>query len=155
MNQIIIALAIAAAGFGAGWQTNGWRLNEKIAEAKAEQLQTDKKALADMTEERDQKADKLSTIDQTYTSQLTKARNETKRLNSCIADGTCGLRIHATIPACTTETTQGGSVDSGTSATLAPSAQRAYSALLDGINTTEITLAACQESLGVFVKEPR
>lgn len=47
------AVLVAAIGFGAGWQTNGWRLNTELSEQKAaraeEKAKASDAALADLT----------------------------------------------------------------------------------------------------------
>ena len=158
--QIIIALAIAAASAFGGWTTNGWRLGAEIQTLKAEhskavaQAETQTRLqLAILTNERDAKATRLAEVDATYTAQLTKARYENKTLAARLAAGTTGLRISATCPTTPAQdagVAQSGGVDSPASAVLDASARSAYSALRDGITTTETTLAACQKSLAQF-----
>lgn len=158
--QIIIVLAIAAASALGGWIVNGWRLGTEIQALKAKHSQTISDAEAEtnrrmiaLTNERDAKATRLASVDATYTAKLTKARHENKTLADRLASGTTGLRIAATCPASPTQgagAAQSGSVDSPTGAVLDASAGSAYSALRDGITTTETTLAACQNSLAQF-----
>lgn len=56
------AIALLALSFGAGWQTNGWRMGEKIENAKAEQLAAFEKRRSELLaahaeqQERDQAA---------------------------------------------------------------------------------------------------
>lgn len=159
-NTTIIALAIAAASAFGGWTVNGWRLGTEIQELKAEHSQavadaaeeTNRRLIA-LTNERDAKATRLASVDATYTAQLTKARHENKTLADRLASGATGLRIAATCPASPTQGTgaaESSSLDSPAGAVLDASAGSAYSALRDGITTTETTLAACQKSLAQF-----
>lgn len=160
MNQILAALLIAAAGAFGGWTAQGWHLGEKIEALKADHsaaitdaVRETSRALAAMTSDRDAKADLLAAIDLKFTNQLTKARHETNAYRTCLAAGTCGLRIAATCPASGSKdatAAQSGSVDSPAGATLDAAAEQAYLALREGINTTEATLTACQKSLAVF-----
>jgi hypothetical protein len=158
--QIIIALVIAAASAFGGWTVNGWRLGTEIQALKAKHAnavadaaaETNRRLIA-LTNERDAKATRLAGIDAKYTAQLTKERHENQILADRLAAGTTGLRIAATCPASPTKGTgaaQGGSMDSPAGAVLDPIARFAYSALRDGITTTESTLAACQKSLAEF-----
>lgn len=153
-QQIIIALAIAAASALGGWTVNGWRLGTEIqaleakhANAVADAAKETNRRLIALTNERDAKATRLASVDATYTAKLTKARHENKTLADRLAAGTTGLRIAATCPA---SSAQGSGVDSPAGAILDASAGSAYSALRDGITTTETTLAACQKSLAEF-----
>ena len=155
--QIIIALAIAAASALGGWTANGWRLGAEIQALEAKhanavadaEAETNRRLIA-LTNERDAKATRLASVDAKYTAQLTKARHENKTLAHRLAAGTTGLRIAATCPASPAQGTgaaESSSLDSPAGAVLDASAKRAYSALRDGITTTETTLAACQKSL--------
>jgi prophage endopeptidase len=158
--QILIALAIAAASALGGWTANGWRFGAEIQALKAEHSKTiadaqaeANKRLITLVNERDAKATRISAIDAKYTAQLSKARNENKTLADRLADGSVRLRIAASCPDSTAEgtgTAQGSSVDSGAGAILEAPARLAYTALVDGIITTENTLAACQKSLAEF-----
>ena len=165
MNQILAALLIAAAGAFGGWTAQGWHLGEKIEALKADHsaaitdaVRETSRALAAMTSDRDAKADLLAAIDLKFTTQLTKARHESKVLAARLAAGTAGLRIAATCPAVDSKGTgeaQGGSLDSGAAAVLTPAAERSYLALRENIIATENKLTACQESLAVFIQPPQ
>lgn len=155
--QILVPLVIGIASAFGGWTVNGWRLGTEIQELKAKHSQAvadaaeeTNRRLITMTNERDAKATRLFEVDATYTAQLTKARHENKTLADRLAAGTTGLRIAAACPSTPAQdagTAQGSGVDSPTGAVLDASAGSAYSALRDGITTTETTLAACQKSL--------
>ena len=160
MTDLIIALVLILAGFGAGWETNGWRLGAEVQTLKTEHLQTvaDAQKAANehelqLVKQRDALADQVSQIDQDSTAQLQKAQNENQTLRANIASGAVRLRIAASCPASTVSGTgpaQGPGVDSGTGATLDAAAGQAYSALHDGITVTETRLTACQEVLAKF-----
>lgn len=160
MNQILAALLIAAAGAFGGWTAQGWHLGEKIealkaghAQEVADAVRVSNQALINMVNDRDAKAVLLAAIDLKFTTQLTKANNETNRYRACLAAGTCGLRITATCPTPDPKATglaEGGSVDSGAGAVLDTAAEQAYSALRSGIDRTEAKLGACQASLKNF-----
>lgn len=160
MANLIISLVIAACGFFAGWQINGWRMDVDIQTLKAEhsqeQVQLANKAAAQqaqMLKARDALADKLSALDAEYTTQLTKARHDNQTLRDRLAAGSVGLRIDAVCPSAATGATQsaqGGSVDLAAGAELSAAAGSAYSALRENIITTEVTLAVCQNALARF-----
>jgi prophage endopeptidase len=158
--KLLISLLIALAGFGAGWASNGWRLGEEVQSLKTQHEKTIADAehannmhLIALVNEHDAKAARLAAIDQETTDQLTKAQHENKTLAARLAAGTVGLRIAATCPASAPggpEAAQGTGVGAGASATLDATAGRAYSALREGIATTEGKLTACQRMLAEF-----
>ena len=160
MTQLIIYLAILLAGFGAGWETNGWRMGTEVQTLKTEHAQTvaDAQAAANKHEiqlvnQRDALAEQVSQIDQAGTAQLQKAQDENQTLRTRIASGAVRLRIAASCPTGTqsgTGSTQSPGVDTGTGATLDASAGQAYSDLRSGITVTETRLTACQEVLAKF-----
>lgn len=160
MANLLIALAIALAGFVSGWSANGWRMGVQVEALKAKHqksvadaAQESNRRLISMTNDRDAKAERLAAVDKTYTDQLTKARHENQVLSDRLAAGTVGLRIAATCAARTTGIAQGsqsGSVDSGAGAVLDPIARSTYSALRANIIATETTLKACQQALAEF-----
>ena len=154
-----VKLAIAAVIFGLGLTANGWRLGTEIAKLERDHTQAvsdaataGARALARMTEDRDRKAIDLTVAADANRTKSRKAENETNRLRTCIADGTCGLRIRAT---CDTTTPQdpgaatGPGVDTGGGARLDPAAGRAYTALREGIDHTQEVLRACQSELRI------
>lgn len=152
-----VAAGVLAATFGAGWFAQGWRLDAKadrVARVQAEAMATaNASALAlqkTLDNERDAQAQRLAVIDDEQTKNLKAANDETKRLATCVANGTCGLRVNVIGPACAGAVPQaqsGGGLDSGTGARLAPAAERGYFALRDGIANAQTKLAACQASL--------
>lgn len=160
MNNLIVSIVIALAGFAGGWVSNGWRLGGEIqtlladhAREKSDQAEAFNQRRTAMVQERDVLAERLHLIDTTKTAQLTKARNENQALADRLAAGAVGLRIDAT---CTSagagqaQSAEGGSLDSPAGAQLTSTAGRAYSALRDSITATEVTLQACQGALSTF-----
>lgn len=150
----LIALCVAFAG---GWTVEHWRggvalaaLQSKhskaLADESAKTLDAQKKldVLADAQRAR------VAGIDDKQTQALKVAQDETQRLRSCIADGTCGLRIRAQCPkpaAIVPGATAGTSVDTATSAELDPTARQDYFALRSAIDLTQRQLSACQQIL--------
>ena len=160
MNNLIISIVIALAGFFAGWQSNGWRLGMEIQSIKAQhsaelvqQANEASSKKATLEKVRDALADKLAVLDAEYTAQLSKARHDNQTLRNRLASGTVGLRIDATCPSAGTgsaQSAQGGGVDSDSGAVLSAAAGQAYLDLRDNITTTEVTLQACQGALAEF-----
>jgi prophage endopeptidase len=136
------ALALAAA-CAAGWAANGWRLNAKHTE---QDLARTKEALR-LIEQRDALGERLAAQNDKHLEELGKAQYETNRLRTCLADGTCGLRIvEGACPAMPGPSASSG-VDSGTGAGPSTVAGQAYIALREGIDLTEAKLNACQVEL--------
>lgn len=160
MNNLIISMTIALAGFAGGWVSNGWRLGVEIqalhadhAREKSDQAEAFNQRRAAMVKERDALAERLHLVDTTKTAQLTKARNENQALADRIAAGAVGLRIDATCAGTGSgeaQSAEGGSVDSPAGAKLSAAAGQTYLGLRDNITTTEVTLAACQGVLAEF-----
>lgn len=159
INKLYIYAAAAAITFGAGWAVNGWRMGSKLDAFKAEQSQAVAAANASalalqktLDNERDGKALELAAIDGKYTGQLKEATDETNRLQRCISNGTCGLRVNtirAACPSAVPGAPAAVSVDIGAGTELAPAARQDYFSLRTGINRQAAKLAACQESLSV------
>lgn len=161
MNLTAIKVAILAVCFGAGWAANGWRLDARIKSINADHANavTDanervRVAQADLQTERDRKTDQVAVIDVEQTVQLRKAQNETDRLRTCVANGTCGLRVNvvgpANCPANVPITDATSSVDHGAGARLAPDAEQAYWGLRVGMMRAQAKLTACQQTLNVW-----
>lgn len=145
----IVALVVGVAAFGGGYKVADWRLMGQYTAEKLKASQEAAKALADMTDERDKLAGKLSAANDLHTTELRKAQNETNSLRDRLRDGSIGLRIAATCPAprLGPQTSSGARVDIGTGAELGEVARRAYFALRDGIDRASAQLAACQDEL--------
>lgn len=81
-----------------------------------------------------------------YLAQIKEAEDETQKLRSCLADGTCGLRIRATCP--TVPKTPGDTTGAeAVTARLDPAAERSYTALLSGIKKFQAMYALCIKDL--------
>lgn len=155
--KLAIAGAALAGAFTAGLMVSNWRNGARLADLKAEYAQqvaaaargtlAAQRALDDV---RDAQAARVAKIDADQTELLRLANDETERLRSCIADGTCGLRIRTQCPATAASvpgTPTSARVDSGAGADLAPDARQNYFALRSAIVNTERKLAACQDIL--------
>lgn len=157
MNQIIIALAVFMAGFGAGWGVNGWRVGNQVASLKqqhaesvTEATQSSNAALVVAINRGDAMAETLSTLNDAALSELKKAQNENNTLRDSVRNRSVGLRIAATCATSNSSDAQassGASVDSGVSAELAEPARQSYFALRDAIATVQAQLGACQGEL--------
>jgi prophage endopeptidase len=157
MNQIIIALAILLAGFGAGWESNGWRMGNQVASLKQQHAETitaatqaNNTALVLAIKRNDLMVASLSTQNDAALAKLKKAQNENNSLRDSVRGGAFGLRIAATCAPSNPGNAQSGTgpgVDSGASAELADSARPAYFALRDAIATVQNQLGACQGEL--------
>lgn len=160
----MIDLRLAAAGaallaaFGAGWAVNGWRVGAEVDRLKSEHAASvataNRSALVlqqRLDAERDRQAAELAAIDAAGQARLRSAQDENDRLQRCIADGTCGLRVNVTRGACPAGTVPGAaptsSVDSGAGAELTPDARRNYFALRNGLGRVHAKLDACQDAL--------
>lgn len=141
----IVALVVGVAAFGGGYRVADWRLTGQYTAEKLEAAQTAAKALADMTDERDKLAGKLSAANDLHTNELRDAQNETNRLRDRLNAGSSGLRIAAIC--LDAQTASPARVDTGTGAELDSTARRAYFALRDGIDRASAQLAACQDEL--------
>ncbi len=94
------ALLAAAIAGACSWYAQGWRMGEQLAGVKATHAET-LQAIADKTAKASEAvrkyeagvADQLADKDATHYKELTNAQSETSRLRSCIAAGTCGVRI--------------------------------------------------------------
>lgn len=161
--RIVAAAGALALSFGAGWVTQGWRADARVATIEAERSRAVAAANAStlaaqraLDGERDRKAVELSEIDQAGTRRLNEVQDENDRLKRCVADGTCGVRIRTVTRACPAGDVPGaataGSVDLGTEAELAPDLRPLVLDLRRGIEETEVTLQKCQQSLDALTK---
>lgn len=146
--------AAAVLVFGAGWKVEEWRASDQVAQVKLDALKHERDAVdreVRLQKERDDKqhADELAVaaIDKAELERLKGAEHETEHLRTCIANGTCGLRIAAKCsprPGNVPASSAGPRVGSAGSAELDPAAGRAYLALRKGIDTVTGQLKACQ-----------
>lgn len=146
---------LVAGGFAWGWVSNGWRLGleaERVARAHAERVAAVEKAAREAEQAAQARATEAVAAAR---KKLEKSQHETARLRSCLADGSCGLRVAA--PSCSgpvPEAPEGGPLDSGADAPAPASAAPHYLALRDAIELTEAKLAGCQEALRPLVTPP-
>ena len=147
----IAALIAGLLAFAGGYKVADWRLTGQYTAEKLQVAQGAAKALADMTDDRDALAGKLSTANDQHTNELRKAQNETNRLRDRITNSSSGLRIAATCPGprLGPQTASSSSVDTGTGAELDPTARQAYFNLRRGIDQVTSQLAACQDELSL------
>lgn len=152
--KLAVALLLAVLGFGAGWTSNGWRLDAARQRDVAAERTATLAAVRAADDEREAWATRQAAIDETNSRALREAKDETSKLRDCVAAGTCGLRIAATCRrADLPGTPAGGGVDTGASPRLTADAEQAYFALRDGIVTVRAQLAACQETLTDRLKQ--
>lgn len=164
--QILLAVVIAGAGFGGGWEVKAWKDSgtlqaEKTTNAKqlADMSKRDNDALhkyiADgqaMQAQRDALQAKLTAQDAAHTKELSDAKQSEANFRACVASGKCGLRVNATCArpatvAGVSEALPGSGVDTGTGIRLTADAESGYYALRDGLARQRIQLAACQGAL--------
>ena len=92
----IVALVVGVAAFGGGYKVADWRLTGQYTAEKLEAAKTAAKALADMTDERNKLAGKLSAANDLHTTELRKAQNETNSLRDrtpCKGDGPMPVQL--------------------------------------------------------------
>lgn len=155
MNRALIALAVAAAGFAAGWAVNGWRLTSQHEAEARERATQALRQLEHVTADRDRLAGALAQSNDTQLTALKGMQDETNRLRDCLRTGRCGLRVAASCPDPTgAQGTTGTGLGAGAGARLDPDAEPAYFALREGIQRTQRKLAACQEQLTLRTASP-
>jgi hypothetical protein len=89
-----------------------------------------------------------------YLAQLESAKNETKRLQSCIDNKSCVATIRVRVPASCPAAGEGGATGASTAeAELDGAAVRAYKNLRDGIARTESDLALCIATVKRWAKK--
>lgn len=164
--RVVAAGAALVAAFGAGVVVQGWRGGAEIDRLRAQHsgavATANRTALVlqrRLDDERNAAAERLAQIDSTGTAKLREAQYETNRLQRCIADGTCGLRVRTVERACSAGDVSGaatpGRVDARAGTELAPDARSAYFDLRAGLNRMQAKLAACQDSLDTLTQIKR
>lgn len=152
--KIIGAAVLAGAAFVGGVTVEHWRSGVQLANVREAHATALAKANGE-TLEAQRKIDATAAAARAYTARvdteqtqaLKVAQDETNRLRSCIADGTCGLRIRTQCPkpaAIVPGTAASASVGIATSTELADDARQDYFALRGAIDTVQRQLAACQ-----------
>jgi len=148
-GKLIALCAALLFAFGGGYKVADWRLTGQHTAEKLEASQEAATALAAMTADRDDLAEKLAAANDKRLNYLRAAQNETNSLRDRMRDGTIGLRIAGNCPRLDArpENSPGARVDIGGGAELDTTARRAYFALRDGIDRATAQLAACQDEL--------
>lgn len=139
---------VAAAGFLAGWQVNGWRHESNAASEALNVAYARAEAIAIATAEQRKREEQMAAEDARATAEVNNARQETARLRACIDRGNgCGLRIKVQPVRCeplpSPATTPGMGAGSGEWAELDADARSAYFALRDRLPVVEQALKAC------------
>lgn len=158
-GAVVVLLAM---GTGFGWVLNGWRLEGRVADAKAETAnqaamhkadlaaisnaaaQQVTQALAKQQEAQQAVAD----LDRKHTEELKIAKEDNDRLRGDVADGRRRLQLKASCPADSRNvpgTTGAASVADGAGPRLDDSAQRDYWTLIDRIAEAKQQIAGLQQ----------
>lgn len=125
-------------------------LKAKHAEQNALQGELMRSKQQELDAERERNIQRIAAIDKEQTEQLRIEHAEINRLRTCIANGTCGLRIvGAKCPAATGVPQTGARAGVGTGAgpTVDAVVGQNYFALREAIAATERKLTACQRIL--------
>lgn len=146
-----VTLAVVAAGlvvsFGGGFTVSNWRASGQLAALKADHAQALAANIATTLAAQKKLDIRIGAIDTKETEALRVANAETDRLRTCIADGTCGLRIRAQCPATSVPRPGGARVGAGAGPELATDARQDYFTLRAAMTATERKLSACQSIL--------
>jgi hypothetical protein len=144
LNKLYLALGIAAV-VGAAWLRYDYvvkdrdELKTKLATSQAELT----KANETIELDRQERIAANETRSE-YLAQLESAKNETKRLQTCIDNKSCVATIRVRVPTSCPTADAGGAAGAATAeAELDGAAVRAYNNLRDGIARTESDLALC------------
>ena len=158
-GAVVVLLAMGA---GFGWVLNGWRLEGRVADAKAETAnqaalhkadlaaisnaaaQQVTQALAKQQEAQQAVAD----LDRKHTEELKSAKEENVRLRGDVADGRRRLQLKASCPTDSRNvpsTTGATSLADGAGPRLDDSAQRDYWTLIDRIAEAKQQIAGLQQ----------
>lgn len=157
--RALAALAVASAGFLAGWGINGWRLGAEVATVKATAAQAQAKAvgaaldqLKAATADRDAKAVALAAIDAAGSETLRRFQRENESLRGAVAAGSRVVRVRgAECPAATADlsgTPARGGVDTGGGTILGPQAGTDVLDFRADAQRVAAKLDACQSALG-------
>ncbi len=141
--RLLIAAALLAAGFGAGWTTNGWRLGEDIATYRKELAEDAAKQVTAAQEKAQARQEELDALDARYTEELSNANAEIDRLADDVAAGHRRLRLQADCPDMPPTGSATG-VDDGAGARLTDAAERDYWRLRERIEIATQQVAGLQ-----------
>jgi len=156
MNKYIL-LAAALAAFVAGWQIQGWRMGEQIAEANTRTAETLKSIAVtaankqrELQDEFDKKQAVWAAVEVEQYALLRDAEKQNDQLRADVDAGRKRLRVNAKCPASSDrlpETSPSTSVDNGSPPELNADARQYYYSLRDGIERVTKQLLACQSRL--------
>lgn len=163
--RLVAAGAALAVAFGAGWGANGWRKGAEIDRIHADHarsLAAANSAALTLQQRLDAAADDkraaLAQLDAEGSARLKDAKDENDRMQRCIADGTCGLRVRTVARSCPADPVPGvpdaSGVGDGTGAELDPAARQDYFALREAMSRVHEKLAACQAAHRINVQRP-
>lgn len=162
-GTVVVLLAM---GTGFGWVLNGWRLEGRVANAKAEtadQIALHKADLAAISNAaaqqvtqalvKQQEAQRaVADLDRKHTEELKSAKDENDRLRGDVADGRRRLQLKASCPADSrnvpNSTGTSGLAD-GAGPRLDGAAERDYWRLRDGIAAARSQIVALQQYVRV------
>jgi len=156
MNKYILIAAMCLT-FVAGWQINGWRMGEQIAELNARTAETLKSIAVtaankqrELQDELDIEQSRWAAVEAEQYALLRDAEKQNNQLRADVAAGRKRLRVNATCPASSdrlSETGPSTSVDNGSAPELNSDARQSYYSLRDGIERVIKQLLACQSRL--------
>lgn len=141
--RLLVAAALLASGFGAGWASNGWRLGEDIATYRKELAEDAAKQTTAAQEKAQKRQDALDALDARYTEELSNANAEIDRLADDVAAGRRRLRLQANCPDMPSAG-RAPRVDDGASPRLTDAAERDYWRLRERIETATQQVAGLQ-----------
>ena len=156
MNKYILIAAMCLT-FVAGWQINGWRMGEKIAEINTKTAETLKSIAVtaankqrELQDELDAEQAKWAAVEAEQYALLRDAEKQNDQLRADVDAGRKRLRVNATCPASSDRLSEAGpstSVDNGSAPELNADARQDYYSLRDGIERVTKQLLACQSRI--------
>ena len=162
MNKYFLLAGFLVA-FVTGWQVQGWRMGEQIAEANTRTSETLKSiavAAADKQRELQNELDKKqavwAAVEAEQYALLRDAERQNNQLRADVDAGRKRLRVNATCPASSdrlSETGPSTSMDNGAAPRLTEDAEQAYHDLQSGIARMTRQLLACQARVKPFLSE--
>lgn len=150
MNKYILIAAVCLS-FVVGWQINGWRMGERIAQINLETAETLKSIAVtaaakqrELQNELDKEQVRLAVVETEQYTIMRNAENETRQLNADVDALRKRLLVNASCPASSDrlpETGTNASVGERARPELNPDARPTYNSLRDGIVTLEAKVA--------------